>query len=170
MKNLLVTYCLLFISSISFSQKIEENKVDDFTKNLVTRTSFEVLSRNGFNSYCRINKINQSYFLQIRVMNGTVLAVQANSDVMFKMSNDSIISLKVMEGASSCLGCGAIGFLGSASPGIDFKILLTSEEIKQFNSLKIKKVRIYTIDGYIEAEVKEKFSDIITKELNLFKQ
>ena len=169
MKRLTLVLAVTIITAIGYGQKIEENKVDDFTKNSVIRTSFEVLSRSGFNSYCRINKINQSYYLQIRVMNGSVLSVRFNSDVMFKMSNDSIISLKVMEGASSCIGCGAIGFLGSASPGIDFQVILTSEEIEQFKSLKVKKVRIYTIDGYIEAEVKEKFSDIIAKELNLFK-
>jgi len=50
---------LLFLSSISFSLELEQDYIDEFTNDIIKRTSCEWLTWNGqMNSYFRFSNIN----------------------------------------------------------------------------------------------------------------
>jgi hypothetical protein len=80
-----------------------------------------------------------------------VYSVQKNSNLMFKMNNDSIISLEAIEYSISEKGGGAIGLSGSAAWGIHIKYLIDKSDIEKYKS-GFSKIRIYTTDGYIEED------------------
>jgi hypothetical protein len=53
----------------SFGQTIEENQIDEFTKNKVIRTSWEPLSKSGnIYAHARASKINESLYVDFKIM------------------------------------------------------------------------------------------------------
>jgi hypothetical protein len=86
---------------------------------------------------------------------------------MLKLDNDSVLTLNNPKYEIACRGCGAINLIGSEGYGVHIKIPLESDQIDYLIDHKIMKMRIYTTDGYVEGDVKDKFSDIIAKEFKL---
>lgn len=169
MKWMLSTFAILFIIKIS-AQTIEENYTDDFTNNKIIRTSWEVFSRNpDLNGYLRISKINNKTYLDLKLFTG-VVSMEKGSEFMLKLTNDSIVKLAANETVISCLGCGAIGLLGSQAYGLNVSFELAEEIIALLFQKPVKKARIYFRTGYREADIKEKFGDVIQKLLSLVKK
>ena len=167
MKSLLLLFGLL--PMICFSQKIAEKKVDEFTKSSIMRTSWETLTKidgmsmKGLTSYIRFSKINDIIYIDLKVMDGSVLSVPDGNKIMLMLQNDSIVTIKNSHYEVACMGCGAIGLSGSSAYGIQLNNPITDKEFEIFKSKQIKKIRIYFRDGYLEDEVKEKHAKIIPK-------
>jgi len=168
-------YILLLLASfLSFhvlSQKIEENKVDEFTGNSVKRTSWETLNMSmSFTAYFRVSKINDNYYLGIKMMmGGDVFAINEGDEIMFKLSNDEIVKLQNLEYTITCTGCGAKGFAGSAGEGIEVSYPMTKEQVQKLTSNNVVKMRVYTNKGYVENETKEKHAKKLISALKLIK-
>ncbi len=163
---------IIFIATLSFSlnaQKLVENKIDEFTKHTVKRTSWEDLlySMKG-NAYFRISKINDSYFFDLKYADGTVFSIDKNAELMLKLDNDSIFKLTNLEFTITSNGAGAIGLAGSNREGISVSYVSFNDP--KFITLinhKVKKFRINTTSGYIEDEVKPKFAEKIVTAVKL---
>jgi len=165
-----LTFALLLMPIFAMSQKLAEDKVDEFTKLSVKRTSWEPFSRaNGFWCYVRTGKIEGNYLLYLRFLTGSILSVQKDAAIMLKAGKDSIISLSNLDYSVSCTGCGAIGLNGSGAPGIELKCHIPSDVYSYLIDNKVTKVRIYTSSGYVEHDIKEKFADVLVDELKLVK-
>jgi hypothetical protein len=168
MKSIFSLIALLAIWSNIHSQTIKENQVDEFTKNKVIRTSWEFISKSKIYAHVRASKINGDQTLDFRFMlpgGDHVFAIPTGDAIMFKLENDSIITLKNTEHKISCSGCGAVNIIGSQAEGVEIFSILSQADIEQLSKYKIKKIRLYTTDGYREAEIADKFQDIIKKEL-----
>jgi hypothetical protein len=163
-KNLLVV-TLCFSTVFCFSQKLEENEVDEFTGNSIKRTSWELLST--FKPYFRISKINNSYTFQIKLMLGNVFSIDKGEFLMLKLDNDSIVKLPNLEYAITCTGCGAVGYLGSGAQGIHVKYILHEEAREKLKKHLVTKIRIYTSDGYVDYDTKKKNAQKIIKALEI---
>lgn len=156
------------------AQTIKENQVDEFTKNKVIRTSWEFISKSKVYAHVRASKINDEQTLDFRIMlpgglgsGDHVFAIPQGDAIMIKLENDSIRTLKNTEHKISCSGCGAVNIVGSQAEGIEIFSLLNKADFEQLSKYKIKKIRLYTTDGYKETEIAEKFQDIVKKELAL---
>lgn len=177
LKKIAFSLALFFLIEAVSSQTIKENQVDEFTKNKVIRTSWEPLSKNG-NIYAHVrgSRINEIFYLDIKIMlagglkiGGSIFSIQDGPYIMFKLENDSILTLHNPKYEIACRGCGAINLIGSEGYGVNLKIPLEADKIDYLITHKITKIRLYTTDGYVEGEVKEKFSDMIAKEFKLIK-
>lgn len=153
------------------AQKLVENKVDDFTKAKVKRTTWEPICREaGFYAYAKASSINDQNILSIKFMGkGSVYSISEKDQIMIMLQNDSIISLNCMKYTLSCKGCGATGLVGSNAYGISADYAFTSEQRDFLINNKVKKIRVYTSVGYSEGEIKEKFAETFIKELELIK-
>ena len=167
---------LLFFTLIPFfgrAQKIVENKFDEFTKHRIARTSWETLSNKFNGTMCaktRINKIDNDLSLELKFIKyGASPSMHKGDSIMFKLENDSIVSLALPETTLSCKGCGATGFVGSTGPGLDLTFPITPDKIPSLANHKIIKVRIYLSDGYSEESITNSDSNVIQKELGLMK-
>ena len=68
----------------------------------------------------RIVKIDSSAAIEIKIISpDTNFMIEKDAEVMFKLSNDKVVSLHNSKTAMTCKGCGAISFVGSAAQGID---------------------------------------------------
>jgi len=168
------TILLLLTTNFILAQTIEEDKIDEFTKNSIKRTSWETLTNPSFNgnfaSYVRISKINSTFYLNFKMWNNGIFSILKDDNLFFKLKNDSIVTLFANESTISCRGCGSKGMAGSDAFGVKVNFNLDSKDIELLKGSEIEKIRIYTTGGYLEKAVKERFSEVIKKELMLFNE
>ena len=171
MKKILL---FLFISSFMFAQEIEKNYKDEFTGSQIIKTDWEFLNNasKGFSAKFRISKINENYYLDLKMMIGSsnpkVFSIHEGDKLMFKLSNDEILELLSESSEVTCTGCGSTGLVGSAAQGINISYSITEEQFQQLKSTPVAKLRIYTTDGYVENDVKDKHAKTIQKTFQLF--
>src|SRR5690606_30477557 len=94
-------------------------------------------------------------------------SIGKGQEIMFKLDNGEVVKLPNLEYAITCKGCGARGFGGSEGQGIEVFYMLNEEEFEKLKNNTVVKVRIYTNDGYVEEDVKEKNSKKIPIMLKL---
>jgi hypothetical protein len=78
-----------------------------------------------------------------------------------------VIKLQNLQDAKTCEGCGAVGFKGSQAPGIEVFYVLDKGQVEKLKAHNIVKVRIYTSEGYLENDIKDKVAQKIIASLNL---
>jgi hypothetical protein len=170
MKSIFTLFLFLFFGNI-YSQSIKENKIDEFTKIKTIATDWEVLNREfscGCASFHRFKRINNTNYFEFKYMDSKVLSVMKGDVFMFKLNNDSIVSLKSAESIVGCRGCGAIGLSGSEAYGIKVSYYISEEDFEKLKNNTITKIRFYTTSGYINLDVKEKKALIFVEALKLF--
>lgn len=160
---------LLLLPCFCFSQTISSKK-DEFTKAMITETSWEKIVMGWqMAGYMRIRKIDNSYYLQFKVMrNNSVFSVREDAELMLKTLKDSVITLKNIKYEITCRGCGAVGFAGSNGLGVELSFALNDEQIEFLRTNSIDKIRLYASDGYSEEKIKDKNSNVIMNEIKLF--
>lgn len=163
-----IAICLGYF--ITNAQELKENKIDEFTKTLVKRTSYEIVVQNTtMNFFIRVSKLDSLKFLDVKMIAGMgkIVAIERDSKLMFMLENGEIITLNNSQTAVSCKGCGARGFSGSAAYGIATSYSITNENYTKLKLSIIKKIRVYTLDGFVESDVNDKRSVVIQKLLPL---
>lgn len=153
----------------TFGQTLKEDKVDEFTNQKIKRTSWETLNQTmAFAAYFRISRINDQDYFDLKLMIGvSVFSIEKDQEIMLKLSNGEIVKLPNCKYAITCKGCGANGLAGSSSEGIQVSYLLNKENFEKIKNSPVAKIRIYTNDGYVEEECKEKYASKILKAINL---
>jgi len=166
----------LFLHKHSFTQTLVENKVDEFTNNKVMRTSWETLNISWkYTGYFRISQINETMYFDLKMSiaeglsKGRIFSIGEGQEIMFKIESGEIIKLKNLKHEVTCIGCGAIGYAGSAGYGLSVSFLLSKENAEKLKNNKVVKIRIYTSDGYVEDDTKLKHAEKIISSLNLLK-
>ena len=170
MRKYIVATLLFFLSlNTSFSQKLVENKIDEFTKHAVKRTSWETLMEKfGMVIYLRVSVIDSTEYIDVKSMlGGKVFAIPKGETFMIKLANDSIVKLNTLSHEVSCRGCGAKGFSGSATEGIQVAYVIDKQTHDLLKQYPIKKVRLYTTEGYHEEDVNKNKSDALQSILKL---
>lgn len=163
---------ILFTNNF-YSQKLIENKIDEFTKQSVQKTSWETLfSTMEGTSYFRTSKIDNILFIQLkfRLNEGfetKAFSIEKDQELMFKTKEEEIISLKNMKSTTTCVGCGAISFNASKALGIDVYYQINEEQFNTLKNVPIEKIRIYTDIGYKEFEIKKKNALLLSNSLKL---
>ncbi|MCK9421137.1 MAG: hypothetical protein M0Q38_00910 [Bacteroidales bacterium] len=166
---------IAFISALAMSslcvsgQKIKENVIDDFTGSARTSTGLIWFSDVGrFNVYCRFVRIDSVYMLNFKLsLNGTVFSVDKDAALLLKLESDTIIKLRNREYTVTTRGGGANGLLGSASQGANLYFIIPGECLSPLVNIKVKKVRIYTTDGFIDQEIDYRHAETFIETLRL---
>lgn len=163
-KTILFAATFLLLPFMAFTQSAKE--IDH-----VLMTSWEPLLKGLTNKWpvqVQCTKANSDIELGFKMMwvDG---AVDEGAQLQFTLENDSIVTLYNQKFSLPCTGCGATRWLGSASPGFYLKFSIPPSEASALSSRKLKKIRLYMHDGYIEDNIKGKSVDIIRKELDLLK-
>ena len=155
---------LLLICSNVTGQKLITNSKDEFTGKQIKRTSWEGIGTkgtlSGYTFYVQFSKVNATNFLKFRTMytGNNPLSVQEGDELMLKLKDSSIITLKSNEFRMATYGGGATGLAGSRALGFSVDYLVNDSALKELSTADIVKIRWYTSDGYIEHEIKEKNS------------
>ena len=169
MKKLLLLLIAASVSTAAFAQSIEKNEVDEFTGASVIRTSWERFTPlNKVYTYVSFSKLDDIYVFRLKVTLQKVFAVAEGEKVMFILEDGSVYKLHNLEHIISSTGGGAIGLGGSGAQGVSLSLI--SEDDPAFEKLKTeltKKIRVYTTDGYLEAEVNSKQAELLRNTIRL---
>lgn len=149
----------------AFSQKIVKNEKDAFTGSHVTETSYVKLS-DGLT--CAIRSVNNLRVLMVSFNGGDeVYTMEKDAQLMFKLQNDSIVTLSNLEDAVGEYRSFTIGNTHISHFLLQTKYILSDEQIKDLHIHKITIVRFYTTAGYIEREVSDKNAKKLLKLFSL---
>lgn len=159
-----------FLTPLVHGQKIAEDKVDEFTKRSIKRTSWEILNQDfKFSAFFRISEVEniQTFDLKLSIGTGEVFSIDEGQKIMFILDNEEVISLHNLRYKVTCTGCGARGFAGSRAQGIQVSYLLKPEVFEKLLNNQILKVRIYTSKSYVESDINAKAANRIINSLKL---
>jgi hypothetical protein len=161
MRKLLLLFTLSTIWSTVYSQKIVKNETDEFTGSKIKETSYVRIS-DGFD--CRIRVINDIPVFYAGFNCGSeIYTMEEGAEFMFKLENDSIITLYNIEtSVSEYFSMGNISHFT-----LKTNYVLSEEELNALKIQKITKVRFVTTDGYIERKVSKGNSEKLFKLFNL---
>ena len=164
-KSLLLV--LMIFPLIGLAQTVKEFNEEN-TK--VLRTSWEPLIK-GLTAnmivHVQCSRTNSDLELGFKLLWVKEGAVDEGAELQFTLDNDSIVTLNNSRFTLPCVGCGAVRFFGSGDLGFYLRFAIPPPEANKLATQKIKKVRLYMTDGYIENNVKAKSGDLIQKELRL---
>lgn len=155
-------YIILLVGISAYSQKIEVNKKDDMTNNNIIKTSMEKLTSNMVPKWIKVgvDKINDKYLLSTTIcMGGQFFIVSEGGEIILKLTNDSLVTLKSIERATAHDGIGG--------KQAEVRYLIPIDKLDLLRKNGVKKVRPYAFDGYVDIEVQEKKYNIIQKEIEL---
>ena len=164
------TILLLLLSLQAFSQKLIKDEVDEFTGKKLKRTDWLTLDTGFMEMEVRYSlvKVDSTYAVNIKILDPKVYhSISKGNELMFKLANGEIIQMHCDNSATSCIGCGSTGFIGSKALGLTLYFPFTDEQFEALKQSPVSKIRLYLNDGYKEIVVTEKRSKKFTETLNL---
>jgi hypothetical protein len=160
MKKIALLLFTTFLSISSFGQncKYKTNEVDEFTKNKILETKEELLTVSGmgfgFSTSYNLKKVNENRYLKLNISSPKILTIKAGDEIMFKTNNDNPISLKFSETVIL-----QPQYNSSSRSTIWYEFILIPISDENYTRLlqePISKLRLYTSDGFIDDEIKDK--------------
>lgn len=172
MKKLFLLLTLSLVTSLCFSQKLKENEIDEFTGKKKMVTSWENLCLNGKDyAFAKVQNYDGYILLHIKHMpswGGTKpYSIDEGDKLMLMLDDGTVVTLYSPEMVFSAIGAGATGLTGSAVEGIYPTYPVNNEDVETLKSQPLKKVRMYTTNGYIEVELKGGKKEMIKNMLEL---
>lgn len=134
------------------------NEVDKFTKSSIMATKPRILSK-GFSYY--LKKINASKYLMFTYSSFSIHSIDKGAQLMFLMNDESIITLTVDDGETADYTTSEYITVWSSTVYISLPDIRYNELLNK----RVKTVRYYTSEGYVERETKEKHAILFQHEL-----
>ncbi|SHJ10015.1 hypothetical protein SAMN04488508_105310 [Aquimarina spongiae] len=171
---------MLFCFNSAISQTIAKNKRDEFKGYSIIKTDWEVLFKKGSswtsNSTSlkyRFTKIDETIMLDIKMilLEGKVFSISKYNELIFLFDDDTTLTYKSLYDVVASEGGAATGLWGASLWGLMASYSSEHDiDLKELESKKVKKIRIYTDEGFVEKEIKSKHSDILKKCIKLIKE
>ena len=170
MKKFIITLLVATGSMASFSQEIKEEKTDPLTGNKIKITKGEFIYSTSGNEYitaeCLRNGDKYSLVLRVTTTN-TVYTVLQGKPLILKLSNDSSLRLIVPIDFTSKIGSGIAGSFGQIKYGVTMEFKLNEHDRLALLSNQVKLVRLYADNFSNDYEIKNKYRNVIPKQLSL---
>lgn len=173
MKKTVLLFTLILFPALIFSQEIERNEVDEFTGKQIIETSWELLTKDrksNIASYSRFRKVDNVLFFDVRMIlpYHDFFTVEEGKVFYIKFSDGEVLKFRNNNLAFSGIGDGAVGLSGSQANGVYLSFnVINDSSMQKLRDSQIEKIRLYTTDGYMEAEVKEKYSENMNELMSL---
>jgi len=148
--NKVTVLVFLFYASVLQCQecKYKKNEVDDFTKSKILETNFEWLAEQA--GYV-LKKVDDSRTLQLRIESLKMISIQEGNKVMFLTEREEPITVHFPKFEISKRSSGPV-----TTYYIIENINITEEVYQRFKNETISKIRVYTNDGYLDKNIKDK--------------
>lgn len=172
MKKIVLLVWLVALSTISYSQGISKSETDDFTGSKVIYTTWDQLNASGLSCknvlLFKFRLENETQYFHLNWIFDKVVAVPEGEKVMFKLKDGTLIKFYNISHVISSKGGGSTNVTCKDSYGVS--LILKNEDLSVFanESNPIEKVRIYTTDGYVDIDIKEKYAAKVTALYELF--
>jgi hypothetical protein len=149
-----------------YAQKLETNEVDEFTGLSIQQTSYTRVFYKafGYGVNFRVSKIDSAYFIDLKIVfaGPQVYAVAKGAKIIFILDDASTYEITSIENKITTV----INTYKDTSLDVSY-INYNDKKFEVLGSRLIKKVRIYTTEGYIEGEVKPKDAEKFMRSVKL---
>jgi len=157
-KIILLTLILTTNFILGQNCKYKINETDEFTKNKILETKAELFTISGmglgFSCGYSLKKINENKYLKLSISSPSIFTLRQGSEIMFKTDKEETINLKFPE---TVIADGQYNStLKSTHWGAYILIPIPNDINERLLNEKISKLRVYTGDGYIDDDIKEK--------------
>jgi hypothetical protein len=162
-KHVTASFVLLFMAFNCRAQSdcsIKET-IDEFTKSKIRETKlFTVASGLSQNVNFQLSKVDSDFHLTIRyeVLGFSPLVIEKGSELMLKLTNDSILTVYALETSVA----GSKGG-GGKTTQLFGRYTVTSEQLSILGNVPSTKLRFITTSGYIEKEFTAPGTDRLLK-------
>jgi len=168
-------FCLsaIMVANVLFGQNCDflRNEVDDMTGNKVIELEPEKIykkmkTRGPEKIDVNLMKVNNSVVLYIdQYLQGDAYSISEDDDVIMKFNDDS--TLKLDNYNSEVADYKKLGLSGASTQWVvTYKIKLDESEINELTNKHIVKLRTYSSEGFIDFEVKDKFSKVLMNQIS----
>lgn len=144
--------------------KFKINGKDDFTGQMIKETKpFSLAMGLSENFTFSLRCVDNEFFIRLfySTTGNKEFEIPQDGELMFKLSDNTIITLRAIEESSSVFSA----ISGMATTSIESQYIVSKEQLQQLSNNITNKVRFYTTGGYIEKETssggKEKFKSNI---------
>jgi hypothetical protein len=153
-------FIAILIGNLTFGQncKYKTNTIDEFTNDKILETKDEFFTISGmglgFSTSYSLKKINEKRYLRLGILNPSIFTLREGDEVVFKTMTDTPISLKFPQ---TIIANGQYNSASKSTYWITYSLILISDEVyNRLQNEKIIKLRVYTGDGFVDDNVKEK--------------
>lgn len=162
----IIFICITITAS---SQYIIEDNTDDINGNRVARTTWETLKfePQGPAAFFSVSCNNGTIYFRLKLTLrwGAESDIEKDAELLFKLDNDSTITLYNLRYDKSEKNKGAKGILGADLHGTLTHYQISQEDIDKIKNNKIVQWRVYTTDRYVESKIREKKYTLIKHSL-----
>lgn len=163
LKRILLILCLLLPVTVS-AMKIKVDEIDEFTGQRRLITSWEDFCQKE--CHIRFRLQNGHQYLDFKLWWGKPdLIIGEGDDLLFKSTDDNIVSFEPTGTFTSSIGGGAVGIVASGAWGIQATY---TGDLSYFADNITRLIRINAFEGYIDKKVSEGDGKKIQKLYNLF--
>lgn len=152
MKKIFISLLLIMTAFGSIAQKCDyyENTVDAMTKDTLVSTWAKVAQTFTQGMVFTYKKLNSSYFIRMGYgLSGyQAIVIGKDAELMIKLQNDSIITLKSTDIVTADIN--TANGIGESKITCFYRV--EREQLEAIKQHKLKLIRFYTTDGYIEME------------------
>jgi hypothetical protein len=152
---------LLILPLLSEAQRIEENQVDKFTGQRRVQTSSSTLkigTTNGLAAHLRAS--GDSYLINLSGYGQGVGIVRKGAKAILLLENDSTLTVFAPETQSYEVSAYQNTF--------DHQYTISLADLQTLRQYKVKSIRRYTTEGYVDTDIPRKNQDEIKKLSSLF--
>jgi hypothetical protein len=160
-KNVFFITMSLCLSASVFSQGINRHETDDFTGEKIIATTWDQLNASGLSCknvlLFKFRLENGTQYFHLNWISNGIITVSDGEKVMFKMKDGSIIKFNNLSHVIASRGGGSTNITCNDAYGVSLILKSDLALLSDENNL-IEKVRIYTTDGYVDIDIKEKLA------------
>jgi|GEM_PF-3164934 len=153
-------FIALLFANFTFGQncKYKINTIDEFTKSQILQTKEEILTVSGmgfgFSTSYAFKKIDNARYLRLGISSSKIFTLKKGEEILFKTENENPVSLKFSE---TTIADGQYNSSFKTTHwGGSVLIPISDEVYNRLQNEKIVKLRVYTADGYVDDDIKEK--------------
>jgi len=160
MKKIVLFLCFVAFATICYSQGISKSQTDDFTGKKVVYTTWDQLNSSGLSCknvlLFRFRLENENQYFHLNWVSDKIVSVSEGESVMFKLKDGTLVKFNNTSSVIASKGGGSTNVTCKDSYGVS--LVLKTDDLSVFanESNPIVKVRIYTTDGYVDIDIKDK--------------
>lgn len=157
----------MLLPFFSMGQEIKKSETDEFTGAKKIETTAERLAFDGtwtlYVSGVKLDSIELLHFnVLIEKYRNRFYTISEGQKIMLKLQNDSVVSLSAAKYSQSCKGCGSVNIMGSSAEGISILYHIDAKAAALLKENPVVKIRLYNSLGYVDGDIKKKFSGKIS--------
>jgi hypothetical protein len=169
MNKILLIVLLIIGATLNLKAQSLKTSTDEFNGSQIRETSWERIIfdfKSNIVGNSKFKEIDGDFALLLATQ-GETFGVDNGGELILKFEDKSILKIKAIKLALPSIGGGSVGLAGSSANGVTPIYSISKENIITFSKKILTKIRVYTIDSYIDINIKSRRAKKLMKQAHL---